>query len=213
MGNIVRNEMRVYGNKKELIKFKADVYGNGDSYFSFNKIKPEPKDTSAFAKERLSNWHDWHFKNWGSDGNACEVKLSDEGDHLIYKFYTINNAPFEIYFTIIETYTGLSFNMDVWEPQNDWGYELESEYGQYTKFIEEYIEFVPWRNDQYKILHYRKDLLKNTLQVFKEEIFDEPKTKDLPAATDDSDSKDLPVATDDLEDDLEDLIDADNRKY
>ena len=65
-------------------------------------------------------------------------------------------------------------NVIVSEFINDWSFELATKHGQYTKFIERYLKYVPWRNNQYKILHYKADLLKKSLQVVKEEIFDEP---------------------------------------
>ena len=65
MSNWVFNDMSVYGNKKKLIKFKDDVAGSGEAYFSFEKIISQPKDTSAWAKDGVPGWYNWGIEHWG----------------------------------------------------------------------------------------------------------------------------------------------------
>jgi len=174
MPNWVNNEMRVYGNKKDLIKFKDHLTGGGESYFSFEKIIPQPIELSAWAEDGIPGWYKWRVEHWGTKWDTDDVKLSCEGDHLFYEFSTANSPPFPIYFSLAETYTALDMDVIISELINDWSFELATEHGHYTKFIGRYLKYIPWRSIQYKILHYKADYLKKTLQVVKEEILDEP---------------------------------------
>lgn len=182
MSNIVVNYMKVYGNKKNLNKFMNDVAGE-KSYFSFGKIIPEPKDTSAWAKDGNPGWYNWSYEHWGTKWDAGHVKLSSEDDHLYYEFITAWSPPFEIYYNLIEKYTELDFNVRAWELVSDEMWVIEAERGNYTKMIYLYVKIVPWRNNQNKILYYEEDLLKNTLRVYKEEIIGGSEKEGLSTAT------------------------------
>ena len=97
MSNWVYNYMKVYGEDEELKKFKENVALNDDVVFSFKKFIERPEDTSSWAAEGFPGWYIWGLKNWGTKWDCWDAELSEEKDHLAYKFITAYNLPYPIY--------------------------------------------------------------------------------------------------------------------
>lgn len=185
------NKMKVVGNSEKLDKFKSDLDGNHENGpLSFQNVLPEPQDTSEWEDGYYSSSGNWRFENWGCPYDAVCPKVKDEGEYLYYTFDTDRNIPIPIYQLLVDKYSALNFEIHInriidWNIDDMVEIELDFKNGELVKNIRMYKKYVPWRNEQAKELHYKEDLLKNTLQVYKEEIFELPETKSLPATNDD----------------------------
>lgn len=77
---------------------RIDVFGKED-VFSFNSFVPQQKDDPRYqnGKEHscatVFNWYDWNYDHWGCKWDACESRLSWEGDDLVINFDTPWNVP------------------------------------------------------------------------------------------------------------------------
>ena len=70
----------------------------------------------------------------------------------------------------MDRYSALDFEIRMGGEDNSWD-ELASRKGKLTKDLCMYWQCVPWRDGTYKDMLYRKDSLKDTLQVVEETIF------------------------------------------
>jgi hypothetical protein len=194
------NYVRVYGKNEDLRKFKRDV-ASGYSDFSFAKIVPPPEEPPEYVEdpfgENYSDWTNWLYKHWGTLQSALDVELKNESNHLRYRIDTVSTPPLPIYHKLIETYTELNFEIVIYDEFVNWKFVLTTEQGQYTEDSLDYIKFVPLGNNQTKFLHYRGDVVTNTLKVIREQVFDESTKIDFFAASVLSDSNDIKVKTDD----------------
>jgi hypothetical protein len=77
MGNLIRNAVKVFGNREQLFTFYEDLRGIHDNYFDFNRIIPEIKKSKVFSKEFDSDQYKYHYSYWGRDGGYCDVDLID----------------------------------------------------------------------------------------------------------------------------------------
>ena len=108
MPNWCANRVEVYAEAEDIKKFREYV-SSKDSLFSFNKIKPIPKeleDTTSpsgepnvdlINKYGVDNWYDWCTNNWGVKWDVAEVELEEGEDYLTYNFDTPWGPPEEIY--------------------------------------------------------------------------------------------------------------------
>lgn len=199
MPNYVDNDMRIYGDKIELNKIRDAVAGNGEAVISFDSIIPQPDDTSEWAEDIFPGWYNWNIKHWGTKWNALYTDLSEEDDHLFYQFTTAWSPPFPIYDNLFETYPRVKYIIKSWDFMSGWAYEMVVENGKYTNLIREDTDIISWKNDLYIELEYRKDLLKDKIQILKSEILHRPETKSLPAtASETIDEDDLLAELDKL---------------
>ena len=178
MGNIVRNTIKVYSDRAELFKFNEDVRGIHDNHFDFNRIIPEIKNSKSFSEDFDSELYTHYYSFWGRDSGMCDVDIIDEGDHIIYKFDTTDHAPLDVYHFLIKKYDKLSFSINTWEPQNEWGYILESNKGKCVKFLKENIEPYPGDNDLDKRLLVQTDLLSDSKKIEKQTLIIKSYQKD-----------------------------------
>lgn len=187
MPNYVYNDIKIYGKEKDLDIFKNDVCIAGESVFSFTKLVPKPEDTSDLDDDFLPGWYRWGLRNWGTKWDCWDAELSEEKDHLKYKFITAWSPPFPIYDKLMKLYYQLIFDIVSYEPMNYWACELEAKNGEYTKIIEEAMEPLPvepleWGNFSVeKMICTRKDVLNNRTHVSIKDIFCEsfPNNKNL----------------------------------
>jgi hypothetical protein len=170
MGNLIRNTVKVFGNREQLFTFYEDLRGIHDNYFDFNRIIPEIKKSKSFSEDFDSEIYTHYYSFWGRDSGECDVDIIDEGDHIIYKFDTTDHAPLSVYQFLIEKYDKLSFSIDTWEPQNEWGYILESNNGEYIKVLRESIEPYPGENNLDKRLLFQTDILNDSKTVKKQTL-------------------------------------------
>lgn len=167
--NYVFNEMKVYGNRDLLETFMSDVHGDGKSVFCFDKISDMHYVTVEGGWEPfpgLAIYRTIYLENWHSDSDAV---LSDEGEYLKYSFVS-NWQNTEIYNILMNKYPELQFKIFIRDAHSSNRYEIEIKEAKYEKYIEFYWKKVPWRANSSKSMLYRKDLLKETLQVIEEEI-------------------------------------------
>jgi len=166
------NEIRVYGNRENLNKFKLDMAGDGENGpISFQNIRQEPRDTSNHKDEYGSGSTNWRFRNWGCPSNAIVAEVEDKGKFLVYTFGTRYTAPYGIYRKISEKYSELDFEINC---SDDCIFSVEqyaSRKGKLIKSFYMYWQCVPWRDDKFKDMLYRQDQLKDTLGVVQENIF------------------------------------------
>ena len=176
MPNYVYNRMKVYGKETELNKFR-DAVKSDKSDFSFQAILPEPEDTSEWKKDLIPGRYIWKNVNWNTQWDASDAILTIENDHLFYEFITTWSCPYNIYFTLIETYTELNFRIDWSGSVNDWTCNLNAEKGEYKEFTYENLVDVDIDDDHYRQVLCLQDFLKNTKCITKGEIL--RKTKSL----------------------------------
>jgi hypothetical protein len=141
MANTIINDMRIYGETKELEKFREDVSAVDNIPISFNQIIPEPEDTSEFADNMLPGWRVWREKHWHTKTDAFCVKFESRGDHLFYSFCTAWGPPFAIYFTLFSTYKELTFKVSFFDECVLAFYHLEVKNGECKEFIREDAQF------------------------------------------------------------------------
>ena len=116
MPNWVKNNVKVYGTKKELEKF-VEKHFNKEGEFDFETIieMPESIFRGNLGKEEKekygdNNWYDWSIKNWGTKWNACDTQEPIiEAAHsreavLSFSFNTAWACPEQIYRKLAEMY-------------------------------------------------------------------------------------------------------------
>jgi len=119
MPNWCENKVEVFGSEEDMKKFKEFV-SDGDSLFSFQKIKPIPeelKDTTSpsgepnvdlIHKYGVDNWYDWCTNNWGVKWDVQDVELQEGGDTIYYHFDTPWGPPREIYHILVDEFPDVS---------------------------------------------------------------------------------------------------------
>jgi hypothetical protein len=120
-------EMKVYGSREDLKKFKNDVAEDGakeeeNSVFSFNKIIPMPEDLSPWAEEGYSDGSvAWQSEHWGVKWGERYTFVDDKWDYLQYVFDNPWGAPCPIFNALIEQYPKLTFDIVT----HDYNYEID----------------------------------------------------------------------------------------
>ena len=137
MGDMYETELRVYGKRQDLDKFKSSIKStNEDHVIDFNKIIPMPEDLSKWDEgERGSGKYHWTLKHWGAMYGSFGSMLVDEGDHLYYLITTVCDPPFPIYDTLISMYPTLDFHIIGVEGQAYKTVDILSKQGNITEYI------------------------------------------------------------------------------
>ena len=124
MPNNCFNEIKVYGNRKDLIFFKEKV-ANHDVVFCFKKIKPLPK--------KCENYDEWIIKNWGVDRFPLYATLKDNHHYLFYYLTTAWVPPTGIFLNMFLKFPNYDFDIYCHEEFNRFNHELEFKNGEITK--------------------------------------------------------------------------------
>ena len=117
----VHTEMKVYGNRKDLLRFKNDVAEDGssekeNSVFSFNKISPMPEDLSPWEKGGVDpGWYVWQCEHWGIKWGVKRAFLDDKWRYLSYLFENPWGPPGPIFATLIDRYPNLTFDIETYD--------------------------------------------------------------------------------------------------
>ena len=172
MSNNVINNMDVNGKREHLDKFKIEVAKDDKNCpFSFQKILPEPKDTTGWENKDFSSSDRWRYYNWGSNADALWPEVKDHGDYLTYSFCTYRYEVLRIYEAMIFKYYSLSFKIDyLHECDEDW-VEIEGSNGEIKKKNFLFWRCGPWKKDKSKDTLFKKDLLNNTIKIVESRIF------------------------------------------
>ena len=99
-----------------------DIFGVED-VFSFNNFVPQQKDDPRYqnGKEHACatafNWYSWNCDNWGTKWDACETRLSWEGDDLVINFDTAWDVPREFIEKLSHLYPDVTIDVFAYEEQ------------------------------------------------------------------------------------------------
>jgi len=127
MPNWCMNRVEIFDTKENMEKFKEYV-SDGDSLFSFQKIKPMPEElentrspsgepnVDLINKYGVDNWYDWCTNNWGVKWDIGDVELEEGEDYLTYNFDTPWGPPNEIYNIIREEFPDINLSWFYDEP-------------------------------------------------------------------------------------------------
>jgi len=127
MPNWCMNRVEIFDTKENMEKFKEYV-SDGDSLFSFQKIKPMPEElentrspsgepnVDLINKYGVDNWYDWCTNNWGVKWDVGDVELEEGEDYLTYNFDTPWGPPNEIYNIIREEFPDINLSWFYDEP-------------------------------------------------------------------------------------------------
>jgi hypothetical protein len=164
------NKMEVYGNRTELEKFMSDVHGDWGSVFCIDNIFDMQDITPDRVKEPFPGlviYRPIYLKSQLSDSGAT---LSDEFEYLRYYFTSHYQTTPEICDVLKNNYPNLKFKIFIQDLGDFYRHELEFRGGEYYLNNHHYWEEVPWRANCRKLMLYKEDLIKKTLQVVEEEI-------------------------------------------
>jgi hypothetical protein len=164
------NEMKVYGNRDQLKTFMVDVHGEGKSVFCLDKIFDMSEITRDRVKEPFPGlviYRSIYSRNRFPDSNAV---LSDEIEYLKYSFDSYYADTHLFYEILMNKYPELQFKIFIKDCDDFIRYEIEIKDADYEKYFFYYVEKIPWRENSTKLMLYKDDQLKNTLQVVEEEI-------------------------------------------
>jgi hypothetical protein len=164
------NEMEVYGNRDQLETFMADVHGDGKSVFCLDKIFDLSEITPDRVREPFPGlviYKPIFSRNRFPDSNAV---LSDEIEYVKYSFVSYWADSLSIYEILPNKYLELKFKIFNRQFDDRYRSEIEIIEAEYVKHIHYYWHQVPWRDNSSKLMLYKEDKLKKTLQVVKEEI-------------------------------------------
>lgn len=172
MSNEVSNYIKIYGKEKDLKKFKESVAFNDEIVFSINKFVGRPEDTSSWAASGMPDLYvRWH-ENWGTKWACWDTELNEEKDHLEYKFITAWDAPYPIYETVIENYNKLNFEIDAYNPWQEWAIEIATSGGEFIKYIVHDRDFVQWTKEYHICIEFTKDVLNdNAVKYFNSYLY------------------------------------------
>ena len=118
MPNWTYNVVKMNGIAKKSELFSVD--SNGNKYFDFNNIVPEPKDEAEcrqkYGEEYIDhgdshlchteedkwfNWYHWHIKFWGTKWNCCDTEIDDDNS---VSFMTAWAEPEPIFIALSKKY-------------------------------------------------------------------------------------------------------------
>ena len=162
--------MKVYGNREQLKTFMVDVHGEGKSVFCLDKIFDMSEITRNRVKEPFPGlviYRSISSRNRFPDSNAV---LSDEIEYLKYSFESYWADTYFVYQKLMNKYPELQFKIFIKDYDDFIRYEKEIIEAEYVKDIHYYWVKVPWRENSSKLMLYKDDQLKNTLQVVEEKI-------------------------------------------
>ena len=171
MSNFFDNRMKVCGSRKDLEKFKSDMAGDQkNGLLSFQNVIPEPADTSEWKNEYRYSSEMWKAKHWGCPSDALFLDVKDEGECLTYHFATWRSECAPIYIVLMENYYLLNFEIEYNCEVTSDSVELASINGKIIKKILFYWDGHDLEDGKFKDILYRKDFLKNTVEVVEERI-------------------------------------------
>ena len=104
MPNWCNNELKIYGDDKQLKKFikKAKGTKKDKSDLVMNNLLPLPK-------EKDGDWDDWQVKNWGTKWDI-EATLAFEDEGIAeYYFNSAWSPPIQFFENISKKYPDLVF--------------------------------------------------------------------------------------------------------
>ena len=116
MPNWCYNRVTIMGNEKDLQEIKELVEDKeNDTDFSFEKIKPLPKDLED------GEWYNWCINNWGTKWDATDAYLENERldgkwSELEYTFDTAWSPAKGIYNELTERFPDVSISWFYDEP-------------------------------------------------------------------------------------------------
>lgn len=99
-----------------------DVFGN-EAVFSFKNFVPQQKDDPRNQNGKAAhcattfNWYDWNYDHWGCKWDACESRLSWEGDDLVFNFDTPYNVPGKFIEKLSYLYPDVTIDVYAYEEQ------------------------------------------------------------------------------------------------
>ena len=170
MSKWITTNMKVYGKKKNLEKFRDEVKDERRSVISFQKIEPVPEITDYWATDIIPGWHNYRLHYWGTERDALGPDLKIKDDHLLYNFESVWYPPIPIFIRLINSYKELDFEINTYEPLSYWDLVIVSKNCQYVKFHLERSEYIAWNNHYSVLLYYRHDFLLNKINHIKTEI-------------------------------------------
>ena len=171
MSNFFDNRMKVCGSRKDLEKFKSDMAGDQkNGLLSFQNVIPEPADTSEWKNEYRYSSEMWKAKHWGCPSDALFLDVKDGGESLTYQFATWRSECAPIYMVFLENYSLLNFEIEYNCEVTSDSVELASINGKIIKKILFYWDGHDLEDGKFKDILYRKDFLKNTVEVVEERI-------------------------------------------
>jgi len=133
MPNWCECSLRIYGNEKEIKKFKKGAK-KGKQAVSLEKLYPEPDYTKVKVKSTFPDlnkkfgnnkkyvdqkdaWWDWRIQNWGTKWDLCDVVIVDDlGSEITFEFDTAWSPPVDAFKTISKKYPKLVFVLNYYEP-------------------------------------------------------------------------------------------------
>lgn len=172
MSNNYLNNLVVYGERNDLDKFKQEIagdYKNGP--MSFQNIIPEPDNTKGWENSKFSSSQRWRGYNWGSIFDALWPTLTDEGKSYHYFFQTYMGEVVSIYETLFFKYPNLAFHVNYNNEGNEDTVIIEAIDGEIKKKIYLYWKCKPWKNGKSLDILYENDLINDTKNIVKVNIF------------------------------------------
>jgi hypothetical protein len=133
MPNWCENTVLIMGDTKTITEVK-EFLTEGDSKFSFNKVKqcpPELREYSApqrneqkagylLKKYGAKDWYDWCIENWDTKWDAHDVVLDEStwDDQLLleYRFETAWAPPIKVIQELSKKYPDLKIHLSFDEP-------------------------------------------------------------------------------------------------
>lgn len=173
MANYYLNTMKVYGNEKDLRRFKNDMFG--EEKLCIN-------DHSHFKKLK------WNYDLSNGYSYSLKVDLIDKEDQLVFQFSTKWFEPERLYDELIENYKKLNFEIYAVYDSASRAVEIATSGGEYIKYNFLEGHSVDLIENIYMTFHSVEDALKdNKITITNAEIIRHEKGKSL--ATNTSGSK------------------------
>jgi hypothetical protein len=99
---------------------------------------PERRATADTHKANIERygaptWYEWSIKYWGTKWNACDAKVTDNGDGSVhFTFDTAWSFPFPIFRKLAADFPMLNFEGSAQEPNMEMFITFEARNGQFT---------------------------------------------------------------------------------
>jgi len=171
MPNNCFNEIKVYGNRNELVKFKNSV-ADGDTDFSLDQIKPVPED--------LIDFETWAIENWRINRWPLYANLKDNKDHLFYEVVTAYVPPVGIFSALFDKYPNYDFEIYCDGEAYEFTYELNFKNGKVDKNMQRYWEMKDCKFNKVVRLTWEEDYLNRTVQVVRTKMYEKGDVPQIP---------------------------------